>query len=497
MKTRTIRRVGKKGPRVVEVSPAGDTPMKLSTPRSDQAILEEIEGWIRGGRLEPGQRIPSIKAIQKMLKVGQRSVELALDSLVHRGLIETRNRSGNYLVPDAREVLSGEGTKSLQSSWVLSHYLPTTDLRTLTVYTIDCAGKMKGVWNEVAREYGSQRDIQVRLLTPNDGHLPELLRLEDVDVIHSTPEMLQSIGWDRFVDLKPLRKFDELSSEVVPQVRARMSDALNRCTLPFAITVMYLFLNRTMATRFGLPDKIPSDPFAFLEWIKNAQAVLKPAGFDAMQIPSLADFLMMTGSLTFSPDGRVIFDQRQANRCLEALAGSGFPLPNPMDIPDAFAAGNALTMRHASFTCSELIEQAKFDWQAYPVPLALGTRDMAWLTLLAVPESSQRQKEAFDLVKLLLSESLQNKFASIGGNLPVRRSALAAVVEADVDHVHAETIHRALAQSELTWPHFVWGKFFNADFHQATLGLLNGAIKPQEVLRLVKDQVDRILAKSA
>jgi DNA-binding FadR family transcriptional regulator len=55
------------------------------------AILEELEGWIRGGRLEAGHRLPSIKAIQKMLGVGQRSVESAIQSLEKRGLVETRN----------------------------------------------------------------------------------------------------------------------------------------------------------------------------------------------------------------------------------------------------------------------------------------------------------------------------------------------------------------------------------------------------------------------
>lgn len=492
IKQKAKSRDGKKGSLAVRMQPTGDVPLKLSTPRSDRAILEELEGWIRGGRLEPGQRLPSIKAIQKMLKVGQRSVEMALDSLAERGLIETKNRSGNYLVPNARDRLSGEGTKSMQSSWVLSHYLPKTDLRTLTVYTIDCMGKMKGVWNEFAREYGGGHDIQVRLLTPNDGHLLELLRHEHVDVAHSTPEVLQSIGWDKFVNLEPLQQFDDLSAEVVPQVRARMKDAWNRHTLPFAITVMYLFFNRTMAAKFGIADKIPSDPFEFLEWIKKAHTLLRPSGFDAMQIPSLADFLMMSGGLSFSPDGRVVMDQRQAKRCVDALAGSHLALPNPLEIPDAFAAGNTLTMRHASFTCSELLEQANFDWQAHPTPLALGTRDMAWLTLLAVPESSQRQKEAFDLVEVLLSESVQNKFASIGGNLPVRRSALTSVVEADVNHVHAETIHRALAQSELTWPHVAWGKFFNLEFYEATTGLLTGEVSPSEVLQLVKSQVDRV-----
>ena len=473
----------------------GTHPIQLSIPKSEITILDELEGWIRGGRLQPGQRLPSIKAIQKMLKVGQRSVEAAVESLVKRGLVETRNRSGNYLKADAREILASESSRALQSSWVLDHYLPRTSRRTLTVFTPDCVGRMKGVWNQAIRTYEEKSDLQIRLLTPNDGNLIELMKLHDVDVIHSTPEMLQAIGWDKLSEIGPIPGFEEFSEDLLPQVRAKMKGNLKRKALPFAITVMYLFLNRSLASKWDLPLDLPSEPLEFLKMVKKAQGTLRPSGLESFLIPSIAEILLISGGLVFSPEGQVVFDRDLARQCLAVIADSKLSLPNPAEIPNAFAAGQTLTMRHCSFTCSELLEQVQFDWVAKPVPLAIGSQDLAWLTLLAVPQSSQYPQEAAQLIESLLSRESQASFAAIGGNLPVRRSALSSVAAADVNHVFPETIHRALAQSELSWPHFVWAKFMTNELHAAAVDLVSGRGGPDAVLREVQDIAKGISAK--
>ncbi|CAN5454577.1 hypothetical protein BH09VER1_BH09VER1_36400 [soil metagenome] len=460
--------------------------LQLSIPTSEAAILEELEGWIRGGRLAPGHRLPSIKAIQKMLKVGQRGVEFALDSLSRRGLIETRNRSGNYLMADAREILAAESSSALSSSWMLDHYLPRSSQRALTVYTTDCIGRMKAVWNQIIHRYQEEKDIQIRLLTPNDGHLMEVLKTQEVDVIHATFELLEAIGWDKLQEIDHSEGYDDFSADLLPQVRPRATSNLDRCARPFAITVMYLFLNRSMASKFKLSMDIPSNPFSFLRMVREAQSVLGPAGFDSFLVPDITDLLLMTGSILFSPDGRLIFDRELARQTLAELEGSKLRFPN-VPTPNLFAGGQALTMRHCSFTCAELLEQVRFDWQALPVPLALGTQDFALLTHLAVPRSSQMPKDAFQFIECLLTRESQSRFAAIGGNLPVRRSALSAVAEADVNHVLPETIHRALAQSKMGWPLPGWTKFFAAC--PATDDLLAGRCRAEVLV----DQIEAIV----
>ncbi len=426
---------------------------RLSVPATDQAILKELETWILDGRVEPGQRFPSIKKIQTMLRVGQLGVNLAMESLARRGLVETRSRSGNYLLPKAREILAAENGESLQSAWMLDHYLPSTRNSTLTVFTIDCIGRMRGAWNRAVAAFGESHGFHVRLLTPNDGHLGDLLESQSVDVVHTTPEILQSIGWDRFQEIDSAPWLDDLRSDFLPQVSSKFATRPNACAIPFAITVMYLFYNRSLATEHGLPLEIPSDPFEFLEAMRRAQESLAARGLDAFQVSALADILRMTGGLLVSIDGRVTLDLDQSLKTIEILSGSKIPFPNPLLVPSTFASGRLLAMRHPSFTSAELLDRSAFDWQALAVPLALGIRDASWLTMLAMPKSSSSPDAAAEMIEHLLSETSQRGFASVGGNLPVRRSALSAVVEADLDHVSAESLHRALSQSELSWPH--------------------------------------------
>lgn len=460
----------------------GDGGLQLSTPRSEVAILAELEGWIRGGRLEPGHRLPSIKAIQKILKVGQRGVEMALDSLSRRGLIETRNRSGNYLMANAREILAAETNRALSSSWVLEHYLPRSTRRTLTVYTIDCMGRMKEAWNQVIRKHQKENDLQIRLLTPDDGHLMEILKSQEVDVVHSTLELFQAIGLDKFHKIERDKdEYGEFFDDLLPHVRASMTDNLNRSVMPLAIMVTYLFLNRSMAAKFNLPTEIPSNPLMFLRMVRETQAVLSPVGFESFLLPVFSDFLLMTGGVGRSPEGRLIYNPVQTEKCLAELAGSRLSSPKA-NIPDLFADGIALSMRHCSFTCAELLGQARFDWVALPVPIAVGSKDVGCLTLVGVPRASQMSDEAFRFIGCLLSRESQSVFAAVGGNLPVRRSALSTVAEADFNHVLPETIHRALAQSEFEWPHHELTKFSSLPVYAALRDLLAGRTGPEVLL---------------
>lgn len=465
---------------------------RLSIPATDQAILKELESWIREGRVEPGQRLPSIKAIQNMLRVGQRGVNLAMEALARRGLIETRNRSGNYLLSNAKEILSAESGESLQSAWMLDHYLPRNQKRTLTIFTIDCVGRMRGAWSRAATAFAESHGSQVRVLTPNDGHLNDLLESQGVDVVHTTPEILDSIGWDRFQEIDSAPWLEDLRSDLLPQVSSKFSTRTNACTVPFAITVMYLFYNRSLAAEHGLPLEISPDPMEFLRAVRRAQETLAARGLDAFQVPGLADILRMTGGLVVTIDGRVTLDRSQSLNTIEILTGSKISFPNPSLIPGAFASGRLLAMRHPSFTSSELLERAAFDWQALASPLALGLRDASWLTMLAVPKSSASKETAVEMIGHLVSETSQREFASVGGNLPVRRSALSSVVDADLDHVSAESLHRALSQSELSWPHMAVS-YLSADssLHSEMRACSAGHSSPTKVFEIIEALVSR------
>jgi ABC-type glycerol-3-phosphate transport system substrate-binding protein len=160
-------------------------------------------------------------------------------------------------------------------------------------------------------------------------------------------------------------------------------------------------------------------------------------------------------------------------------------------IPSTFASGRLLAMRHPSFTSAELLERVTFDWQAFAVPLSLGIRDASWLTMLAIPKSCASLDAAEEMVGHLLSRDIQSLFASVGGNLPVRRSALSALVDADLDHVSNEALHRALSQSELSWPHMAIAYLGDSGIHNAMRECVAGRVPPAKVLGMLEDLLKR------
>jgi len=350
---------------------------------------------------------------------------------------------------------------------------------------------MRGAWGRAVTAFGEERGFNVNLLTPSDGRLDDLLETHQIDVVHTTPEILQSIGWERFHDLHAPEWREELFSDLLPQVSAKMAARPNTCSMPFAITVNYLFYNRALAARHGLPPAISSDPMEFLVAMRSAQEVLSTHGFDAFHLPGLADVLRMTGGVLVSIDGSVVLDRKQCERTIECLAGSGLPCPNPLSVPGSFVSGRLLAMRHPSFTSAELLERASFDWRAYAVPMALGIRDSAWLTMLAVPKSSPSPEASQALTGHLLSSEMQDLFASVGGNLPVRRSALSALVDADLNHVSKETLHRSLSQSELSWPHMAVAYLGDPEIHNATRDCAQGRLSAEKLFQIFADYVQQ------
>lgn len=62
-----------------------------------EQIADYIEAAIRAGRLRPGERIPSTRALAARLRVSRNTVIAAYDELAARGLIEGRRGGGMHV----------------------------------------------------------------------------------------------------------------------------------------------------------------------------------------------------------------------------------------------------------------------------------------------------------------------------------------------------------------------------------------------------------------
>ena len=71
-----------------------------------EQIADLILADVRRGTLAPGERLPGERLLAEHYGVGRASVREALASLVVRGLVQTRQGAGSFVVPDALERLA-------------------------------------------------------------------------------------------------------------------------------------------------------------------------------------------------------------------------------------------------------------------------------------------------------------------------------------------------------------------------------------------------------
>lgn len=68
-----------------------------------QTVLRRLEGWLRETDLEPGDRLPSERALAERLGVSRGSVRQALKVLISLGRLEQRHGSGTYVKNRAQD----------------------------------------------------------------------------------------------------------------------------------------------------------------------------------------------------------------------------------------------------------------------------------------------------------------------------------------------------------------------------------------------------------
>jgi len=424
---------------------------------SDRLVIGELEEWIRSGRLRVGQRLPSVKKLQKILGVGQKSVESAKAVLEQRGWIETRNRSGSYVLAGAGQTLrESAGEDRLHSSRAIEFYIPLQPKRTISIYTMDCTRRSRAAWRHVMGRFHSLTGVEAEILTPSVGHLMDLLNTREMDVVHTTPEILDAIGpgaqcgWIEIPLPSGLRRDlpDFLSGAI------REDDGTR--AVPFGLTVPYLFVNRSLARELKLPCEVPGDPLEFFRMVRAAHPKVLARGCQTLGISRLEHLIMMAGGIVAGSDSRMELNKAQTRSCMDELQGSRLPLYHDTEIPELFAQGTMLFARHWSFTCSELLEKAGFDWEAVPVPLSPEAKAQAFLSVIAVAERSGADESALRLATFLTEGESQQEFARAGGNLPLRVSSLPAMQEAGSGHLSMGTLQRVLRDVEVNWPHRAW-----------------------------------------
>ncbi|MFA8438737.1 FadR/GntR family transcriptional regulator [Pueribacillus sp. YX66] len=100
---------------------------KISGKKVSDIVVEQIEDWIRSGKVTPGEKLPSVRELCEMFDVGRSAVRDALTTLKGRGLVDVKHGEGTFvchldtaqLIPDVLLVRKSDINKLYQVRKIL------------------------------------------------------------------------------------------------------------------------------------------------------------------------------------------------------------------------------------------------------------------------------------------------------------------------------------------------------------------------------------------
>jgi GntR family transcriptional repressor for pyruvate dehydrogenase complex len=70
---------------------------KISNQKISDIVAAQIEQWIRTGKAQPGDKLPSVRELCAMFEVGRTAVRDAITALKGKGLVEVRHGDGTFV----------------------------------------------------------------------------------------------------------------------------------------------------------------------------------------------------------------------------------------------------------------------------------------------------------------------------------------------------------------------------------------------------------------
>jgi DNA-binding transcriptional regulator YhcF (GntR family) len=190
--------------------------------------------------------------------------------------------------------------------------------------------------------------------------------------------------------------------------------------MPILFSPLVLCYNKDIAKKLGLAFS-PYD-FSFDDFIKAARKVKdSPFEFITKEPLSWIRYILFRGlntesSLSVKELGIKL--KERIPQCLEIIKSL-----NCNDIT-AFDKGNSLFRAACRQQVCLSESKLNFDWDILPMPALADAKAAATGEFLTVLNSSQRQKDAFKIVKAFLDEDIQSIFARYKFGLPVMKSLI-------------------------------------------------------------------------
>jgi DNA-binding transcriptional regulator YhcF (GntR family) len=142
----------------------------VGRPLQDQLSAQILLG-ILSGKFQPGEKLPSLKQLSRVLRVHSNSIGIVYRDLIERGWLESRPGSGVYVTAQPRS-----GIDSLMAAWLE-------------------AAAAQGITSAQIRDYlDTERKALPKLVIDPDAELARILAAELSELLHEPVRALSLAG---------------------------------------------------------------------------------------------------------------------------------------------------------------------------------------------------------------------------------------------------------------------------------------------------------------
>lgn len=365
-------------------------------------IVGELNEFIVGRGMRPGDRLPSEKELSRHFHVAIMTLRKAVSELVAEGKLERVQGSGTYL---RRAVVTGamEGMEDFFAAPPLIGNLR----RRLVIESADRQPHQAAFWRAAISEFEKRHPaltVEVRNPSAEGGH-----------------------GRDFDVTIKPWWSFGPLLSSgivrpiAVPPERYPLPfAAASEIGAPVFITMNFLIANVELAKKHGLVLPAAGSFDEFVRFIGKAARSRVELIFETYR-----DFPLLAAG------GDDLVTSRGQRRAIENVA----PLLRTFarhrekieyatgTLGTAFTRGKCL-LRSVTISALETMKSGfDFEWKLLPLPRTAGTPPRGQLWIAAAAAASEHPGAAGELVRFLAGDRVQELVVEYNQNLPVTRSA--------------------------------------------------------------------------
>ncbi|MHC4872102.1 MAG: extracellular solute-binding protein [Planctomycetota bacterium] len=402
-------------------------------------LAEQIRTLIGKNKLGPGSQLWSERQLVKECGVSLSTVRKTYEILIDEGLVVKRQGSGAYVADLSRKDIT---------------------VRAL----LDQAIYPKKVWHEIIAEFNKEYPyIKLECLFANVGSDYELLLSgfkPDIFSINESRFFNSEIA-EYLTDLTPLYVKDKVDTKTCfAETQQCFKEKKCLYAAPYRFSTNVLFFNKTLFKKYGVTE--PDNNSTWQEILEKARELTiykqngcaKSYGYGVnLRIGYLSSIISQNCKNGKNPPLKNYFEKEEVRGALKFWIEDMLfkykvsPPPFSQDSVELFA-NNKLAMIAGKYNyAQEFRRSSDLDWGIAELPESQAKASSIAVQALALSSKSTVRDSAWEFIKFVSSEQVQEKFKNQGWGLPTCRESAekmpdSAVYIASLHYAKAAWLYR-------------------------------------------------------